>query len=149
MLSPVTPYSKLTQILPNWKKKNKSLKTCVQISSKKQEEKTALVFDRYLILWQQRTTRGSSGGSPVEWTDMLMVFTAESPGFALRNFTESVQEFLFFFFFSAPPCEYGAVCLDTHSYNKTSVLADRFTAAGPYFFFFQGSRLFTIWGRLN
>lgn len=40
---------------------------------------------------------------------MLMVLTAESPGFALRNFTESVQWLLF----QLPSREYMATtCLD-------------------------------------
>lgn len=40
---------------------------------------------------------------------MLMVLTAESPGFALRNFTESVQWLLF----QLPSQEYMATtCLD-------------------------------------
>lgn len=48
----------------------------------------------------QREARGLGGGGYGEWgvsekADMLMVLTSESPGFASRNVTESVQ-WLFF-----------------------------------------------------
>lgn len=52
---------------------------------------------------ERERERGWSLRSHFEKADMLMALTAESPGFALRNFTESVQSL----FFSAPPCEYS------------------------------------------
>lgn len=50
---------------------------------------------------QQREARGwGSLRSHFEKTDMLMDLTAESPGFALRNFTESLHSLFFL-----APCE--------------------------------------------